>query len=79
MEFDHVRGTKRADISTLIRDGAAVHVLEAEIAKCVVRCANCHRRRTALMLWGKSERPSLENSAAASFVTEEGLAARTSD
>ena len=53
MEFDHVTGTKVNDVRTLVREAAAMHVLEAEIAKCVVRCANCHRRRTALTLWGK--------------------------
>lgn len=53
MEFDHVVGTKINDISTLVREGASMRVLLAEIAKCVVRCANCHRARTAVTLWGK--------------------------
>jgi hypothetical protein len=46
LEFDHV-GTKRAEISTLVRRGVRRPVLEAEIARCEVVCANCHRRRTA--------------------------------
>ena len=46
LEFDHVRGRKEADVSTLTRAGADWPVIEAEIAKCDVRCANCHRRRT---------------------------------
>ena len=44
MEFDHCRGTKSFNIS-----GAATRslaVLEAEIAKCDVICANCHCKRT---------------------------------
>jgi hypothetical protein len=46
LEFDHV-GTKRADVSTLVRRGVREPVLLAEIARCEVVCANCHRRRTA--------------------------------
>jgi hypothetical protein len=59
MEFDHITGTKTADVSNLVRDAAPLSVIVAEIAKCVVRCANCHRRRTALTLWGKKQ-PVLE-------------------
>ena len=50
LDFDHVQGTKNFNIATsALRSWAAVL---AEIAKCVVRCANCHRiatlkRRTA--------------------------------
>jgi hypothetical protein len=51
MEFDHVRGDKEREISLLVRDGATMKRLEAEIAKCDVRCANCHRRKTARDLW----------------------------
>ena len=54
MEFDHVRGRKRTDVSTLVREAASLAVIQAEIDKCVVRCANCHRRRTAVTLWGKA-------------------------
>jgi hypothetical protein len=46
LEFDHVRGEKIADISLLVRNGHSLARLQAEIAKCEVRCANCHRRRT---------------------------------
>lgn len=47
LEFDHRDGTvKIATINALVRD-SRLRELEAEIAKCDVRCANCHRRRTA--------------------------------
>jgi hypothetical protein len=47
LEFDHVSGKKRYDISKMIHIGAAIASVEDELAKCVVRCANCHRRKTA--------------------------------
>ena len=47
LEFDHVIGKKRASISALIRNALPFATIDAEIAKCVVRCTNCHRRRTA--------------------------------
>lgn len=47
LEFDHVRGAKKRAVSDLVRDGVAPAVLQAEIEKCEVRCANCHRRKTA--------------------------------
>jgi hypothetical protein len=46
LEFDHVRGTKLANISEMIGACIAWQRIEAELAKCEVRCANCHRRRT---------------------------------
>ena len=45
LEFDHI-SNKTAAISEMSRN----HTLEAvrkEIEKCQVRCANCHRRKTA--------------------------------
>lgn len=46
LEFDH-RGDKVADVGRMIREGWALWRLVKEIAKCDVRCANCHRRKTA--------------------------------
>lgn len=46
LEFDHVRGKKDRSISILVREGWASKRLMSEIAKCEVRCANCHRRKT---------------------------------
>ncbi len=47
LEFDHVRGIKTKDISCMIQQKWSWKAIEAEIAKCIVRCANCHRRKTA--------------------------------
>ena len=46
LEFDHL-GTKRSEISTLVRRGVLLSVLATEIARCDIVCAGCHRRRTA--------------------------------
>ena len=46
LEFDHVRGEKVRNVMQLARAGYSLRRVEQEIAKCEVRCANCHRRRT---------------------------------
>lgn len=47
LDFDHIdEGNKSANVSALVRKGARKQVFE-EIEKCIVRCANCHRARTA--------------------------------
>jgi uncharacterized protein YbaR (Trm112 family) len=51
LEFDHVSGEKSSAITDMVRGGAyRWDTIAAEIEKCVVRCANCHRRRTAIQL-----------------------------
>jgi 5-methylcytosine-specific restriction endonuclease McrA len=47
LDFDHVKGKKTKGISTLVSNAVSVDVLMSEIEKCVVRCSNCHRRKTA--------------------------------
>ena len=47
MQFDH-HGNKTRDVSWLIGSGCSVRRLVEELANCEVRCANCHRRRTAV-------------------------------
>jgi hypothetical protein len=48
LEFDHVkRGTKIEAVTILVRDSYSWEAILAEIKKCEVRCANCHRRKTA--------------------------------
>ncbi len=46
LEFDHVRGTKLGNVSAYANGGRSWPRVEAEIHKCEVRCANCHRRKT---------------------------------
>ncbi len=46
MEFDHVRGSKLRDVSDLVHRGVSVRILQREIDKCDLVCANCHRYRT---------------------------------
>jgi hypothetical protein len=48
LEFDHVRGCKERTISSMLVQGYSFAKILEEIAKCDVRCANCHRRKTAL-------------------------------
>ena len=45
MDFDHLKDKKR-DVSSLVRSGASIDTINAEIAKCELVCANCHRIRT---------------------------------
>lgn len=49
LDFDHVRGHKRSTIAEAVVSNNPWNLtrLAAEIAKCDVRCANCHRRKTA--------------------------------
>lgn len=49
LDFDHMRD-KRIEVGALVRNGASWRVVLTEIEKCEVRCANCHRRRTAQLL-----------------------------
>jgi len=46
LEFDHVRGEKKFSIANGIAH-QTFPALKIEIEKCEVRCANCHRRKTA--------------------------------
>lgn len=46
LDFDHINpATKTKEICYFIRDNG-LKLLIDEIAKCVVRCTKCHRRRT---------------------------------
>ena len=49
LEFDHYR-KKRKSISAMIKSQASWEAIQKEIARCEVRCANCHRRKTLLKL-----------------------------
>lgn len=45
MEFDHLH-SKIMNVSAMVRRGVAIAKIRAEIEKCEVVCANCHRVRT---------------------------------
>lgn len=46
-EFDHVKGTKEFNISNaFMRRTMTTEKFIAEIEKCVMRCAKCHRIKT---------------------------------
>lgn len=47
LQFDHVRGSKEFNVSRMAHKGFSWGKIEEEIAKCEVRCANCHLRATA--------------------------------
>lgn len=55
LEFDHVRGKKLGSISKLRT--ISKNVVKREMKKCVVRCANCHRRKTAKQFNWPSKMP----------------------
>ena len=45
LSFDHVRGTKKMNLSQMVNQGYSLEVIQAEIDKCEVRCFNCHMRK----------------------------------
>ena len=48
LEYDHNGENHKADkVSRMIVDKIHFDVIKGEIRKCVVRCANCHRIKTA--------------------------------
>jgi hypothetical protein len=55
LEFDHLdRAAKEFTMGFMATRGYAWPTVQAELAKCEVRCANCHRHRTAVQFeWPK--------------------------
>lgn len=48
LEFDHlIPSEKETEVSKMISLNRSWKRIEAEISKCVIRCSNCHRVRTA--------------------------------
>tara|TARA_R110000822_G_scaffold285119_1_gene406498 strand:+ start:459 stop:872 length:414 start_codon:yes stop_codon:yes gene_type:complete len=47
LEFDHQKD-KEYNVSILLHGGYSQDKIQKEIDKCEVRCANCHRRKTAI-------------------------------
>ena len=46
LELDHVQGQKEFNVGSMVSMFSWKRI-EQELEKCVVRCANCHRRKTA--------------------------------
>lgn len=46
MDFDHIKGTKLANITSIANGYRPFIQLLTEISKCEIVCANCHRERT---------------------------------
>jgi hypothetical protein len=55
MDFDHVRGAKLFGLSMRLGGNYSIKKVRAEIAKCDVVCANCHRDRTHMRLLAGKE------------------------
>lgn len=51
LQFDHVRGVKKDAVTAMIQHCWSMELIQEEIAKCEVRCANCHMRRTWPNRW----------------------------
>lgn len=48
LEFDHVNPTTKTNsVCQMLVTGSALNNIINEIKKCEIRCANCHRRKTA--------------------------------
>lgn len=55
LEFDHMEN--KIDSIACVKRMYTTRSLEKEIAKCEIRCANCHRRKTSDQLgWHKLEK-----------------------
>src|SRR6266849_8585861 len=82
LQFDHSDPIlKTAEIGVLFRRGVSWRRIKAEIDKCLVRCANCHQRRTARQFgWYRLEAAALAPVAQldrASVFGTEGLQVRS--
>lgn len=65
-EFDHVRGKKIKDINEMCNKGTNQNTLIAELHKCDIVCANCHRTRTdrragSYRIWDLNNEREMEN------------------
>jgi hypothetical protein len=57
LDFDHREQDQKSFSITRAVNSMSLASIKSEIAKCDIRCANCHRRRTAKQLgWYKAIR-----------------------
>ena len=58
LEFHHIsQSSKEFSIANISNKGVGLSTLQKEMEKCVVLCANCHKRETASQLkWKKAKR-----------------------
>lgn len=47
LQFDHVRGKKTNDISSMINNRNSLLTIKKEMLKCDIVCSNCHILRTS--------------------------------
>lgn len=45
LTFDHIRGVKKYNVSNLVSQGYSLNTIKTEIAKCEIRCFNCHMKK----------------------------------
>lgn len=55
LEFDHIDRSQKTKGVSVLASGYSMDRLKAEIEKCRVLCANCHRRHTAVQFGFYSE------------------------
>ena len=46
LDFDHVRGEKKRNISDMAHACCSINTIIEEMEKCDIRCSNCHRIAT---------------------------------
>lgn len=46
LDCDHLRDKKQS-LSVMVNNASSIEIIKEELSKCEVRCANCHRRKTA--------------------------------
>lgn len=48
LDFDHIKGKKIACVTLMAVSPVGLKKLKHEVEKCVVECANCHRRKSQI-------------------------------
>lgn len=53
LTFDHVRGEKRGTVSDMVKQSLSLATIWDEVAKCEIRCFNCHMIKDSQRRGGK--------------------------